>query len=158
LLANAEEGVRLLAKLPLHILVVSNQAGIPLGKFTVEQMSAFNHELRIQLERAGGRIDAFYYSPYPEAKDLPPGSSPSLYSKPSPGMLLEAARDFDLDLKRSFLVGDKTSDIAAGQRVGCTTLLVRTGSAGREEGAMSVKADFCVEDLSGAARLISTLL
>ena len=55
-------------------------------------------------------------------------------SKPSPGMLMEAARDFQLDLSKSFIIGDKTSDIAAGESVGCVTILVKTGKPGKEEG------------------------
>lgn len=155
---NAIEGLRVLSSLPLHIIVASNQAGIALGIFTVEQMSQFNRQLQSIIERAGARVDAFYFCPHLEAKHLPPGVSPCYCSKPSPGMLLEAAKDFQLDLSRSFLIGDKTSDIAAGESVGCVTILVRTGKAGREEGALAIEPKYLVENLYEAALVIRALV
>src|SRR5207249_3394658 len=80
-----------LAALPVHIIVVSNQAGIALGIYPREAMSVFNQRLRKSIEQAGGRIDAFYYCPYRELKDLAPGEQACPCSKPAPGMLLEAA-------------------------------------------------------------------
>src|SRR5215831_13192028 len=130
---KALQGLRLLTALPVDIAVVSNQAGIALGIFTKEQMSQFNSALRLKVESAKGRIDAFYFCPHLEQKHLPPGISACECSKPSPGMLFEAAKDFDLDLSKSFLVGDKSSDIEAGKSAGCITILVRTGKAGKEE-------------------------
>ena len=148
----------LLAKLPLDIIVVSNQAGIALGIFTREQMSAFNRGLQSRVEQADGRIDAFYYCPHHEPKSLPLAPPRCECSKPAPGMLFEAARDFQLDLTKSFLIGDKTSDIAAGERVGCQTLLVKTGKAGREEKALPVKPTYIVSDLYEAAETVRSIL
>lgn len=155
---KAIDGLRLLAKLPLDIIIVSNQAGIALGIFTREQMSQFNAELRSRVEHAGGRIDAFYFCPHREIKHLPPGVPSCACSKPSPGMLLEAAEDFKPDLSKSFLIGDKTSDIAAGEGVGCVTILVKTGKAGKEEGALAVKPKFFVENLYDAAFIVQSYL
>ncbi len=158
LISHALEGIRLLSALTAHLIVVSNQAGIPLGIFTRKQMSAFNQAIRKRVIEAGGRLDAFYYSPYLEKKNLSPDGVPHPSSKPSPGMLLEAARDFSLDLKRCFIVGDKTSDIIAGQSVNCTTVLVLTGKAGREEDAIPAEPDYVVADLHEAATLIKKLI
>lgn len=154
---GALEALKILAKLSINIIVITNQAGIALGYFTVEDMSAFNRALREEVEENQGRIDAFYYCPHLEPKDLPPEVSSHDVSdcvKPSPGMLLEAAVDFDLDLSKGYLVGDKTSDIAAGERVGCTTILVKTGKAGKEEGALPVQPDYIATDLLQAAKMI----
>lgn len=155
---KAIDGLRLLAVLPLQIIVVSNQAGIALGIFTREQMSQFNAELRSIVEHAGAYIDAFYFCPHLEAKHLPPGVSPCECSKPSPGMLLEAAKEFKLDLSRSFVIGDKTSDIAAGESVGCVTILLETGKAGREEGALPIEPNHFVKNLCEAALVIQSYL
>lgn len=146
-----------LAKLPVHIIVVSNQAGIALGLFTRDEMSQYNRHLRAMVEEAGGRIDAFYYCPDKEPRDLTQGELLSECAKPAPGMLLEAARDFRLILSKSWLVGDKLSDIAAGKTANCHTILVRTGKAGAEpsERGLAV-ADFVVDDLSSAAELIES--
>lgn len=135
---------------------MSNQAGIALGLFTREQMSQFNAELRSRVLAIGGRIDAFYYCPHLEPKDLKPGSVPCECSKPAPGMLLEAAADFDIDLASSFVVGDKSSDVAAGQAAGCVTILVRTGQAGREAGAVPVQPTHRAADLYEAALIVKS--
>jgi len=148
----------LLAQLPLEIIIVSNQAGIAHGIFTREQMSQFNRALLSKIESAEGRIDAIYFCPDLEAKDLPQGAPLSPCSKPSPGMLLEAAKDFTLDLTSSFLIGDKTSDIAAGGSVGCRTILLKTGKAGKEEGALPIKPNHVAEDLNVAARIINSYM
>lgn len=151
------DGIHLLSELSFHLIVVSNQAGIPLGRFTEEQMSAFNQGIRSLVEASGGRLDAFYYSPYLELKNMPPDSKLDDTMKPNPGMLFEAREHFSLDLFQSFVIGDKTSDIVAGQRAGCTTILVLTGKAGDEEDAIPCLPDYVVADLYGAAKLIQKL-
>jgi len=160
LLPRALRGLKLLSRLPLDIIVISNQAGIDLGMFTREQMSRFNAELRCRAERAGARIDAFYFCPDLEPRNLPVGATPSSCSKPAPGMLLEAVADFDLDLASSFLIGDKTSDIAAGFNAHpqLVTVLVQTGKAGNEESALPITPRHVVPDLYDAACLVQHYL
>lgn len=153
---GAIDGLALLAALPLHVIVVTNQAGIALGLYPRETMSAFNAELRRRIEESGGRIDAFYYCPHKEMKHLEPGEAPCACSKPSPGMLFEAAADFGLDLTRSYLIGDKSSDVVAGQAAGCRTVLLSTGKAGREEGAVAVRPDRVAASLVEAVRWVDT--
>jgi len=127
------QALAILGELPFHLIVVSNQAGIALGRFTIEQMSRFNEAIRTAANnKPHGRIDAFYYCPHLEAKHLPPGEKPCGCSKPSPGMLLEAAADYGLDLQQSVMVGDKSSDIRAGLDAGCLSILLQTGKAGKE--------------------------
>jgi len=158
LIPEAIDGMKILADLPLDIIVVSNQAGIALGIFTREEMSRFNTELRSRIEKAGGRIDAFYFCPHLEPKNLPSGVLSCNCSKPSPGMLLEAVEDFDIDLTRSFIIGDKTSDIVAGESVGCTGILVKTGKGGKEEGAMPVKTKYFVDSLYDASLIVKSYI
>ncbi|REJ92597.1 MAG: HAD family hydrolase [Planctomycetota bacterium] len=148
---RALEGLARLAPLPLHIIVVSNQAGIARGLFTVDDMSAFNQEILRQVQEVEGRIDALYYCPHPERKDLPHGAQPCRCSKPNPGMLEEAAADFGLDLKQCFLIGDKNSDIAAAQAVGATPVLLETGKAGGDECELVRPPSARLPDLSAAA-------
>jgi len=124
LLPRSGEALASLAKLPVHVIVISNQAGIALGMYTREMMSAFNRELRERVERQGGRIDAFYYCPHREPKDLGVGEVACFCSKPAPGLLVEAARDFELDLSRSFVIGDKVSDVEAGRAVRSYSVLL----------------------------------
>jgi len=158
IIPRAIDGLKILDRLPFHIIVVSNQSGIPLGFFTREQMSGFNEELRSRVHHAGGRIDAFYYCPHLEPRQLPLNAQPCECSKPSPGMLLESAKDFGLNLSESLFIGDKSSDIAAGEAVGCTTVLVKTGKAGKEEGALAVEPNYVSDDLYEAALVVRSLV
>ncbi|MGA3259926.1 MAG: HAD family hydrolase [Bryobacteraceae bacterium] len=93
-------------------IIVSNQSGIGRGLFTEAQYAAVQQELLRQI--GAGRIDASYFCP-----DAP--GVPSLRRKPEPGMVLEAAAEFQIDLAASFLVGDKASDIGCGRRAGTRT-------------------------------------
>jgi D-glycero-D-manno-heptose 1,7-bisphosphate phosphatase len=148
-----------LSALPAHIIVVSNQAGIALGLFGRGDMSRYNEELRARVERGGGRIDAFYFCPDREPKDLKQGETPSPCAKPAPGMLLEAAEDFGLDLTRSIMVGDKASDIAAGHAAGCRSILVKTGKGGLGEAeSATVSADATADDLDAAALIVDAMM
>jgi D-glycero-D-manno-heptose 1,7-bisphosphate phosphatase len=99
-------------------IIISNQSGIGRGCFSEAQYHAVQGELLRQI--GGGLIDAAYFCP-----DTP--DAPSTYRKPEPGMLLEAARDFEIDLARSVMVGDKTSDIECARRAGTRSILVATG-------------------------------
>ena len=143
------------AALPVHIIVVTNQAGIALRRFTVQEMVQYNQVLRERLQEAGGRIDAFYYCPHKEPKELEAGERGCECAKPRPGMLFEAAKDFNLSLRQSFLIGDKQSDILAGQAAGCRTWLVKTGKAGSDMEAGTASPHSTVADLAAALAEIS---
>lgn len=158
LIDGVEEGLRTLAGLPVHLFVVSNQAGIAKGLFTVSDMRRFNQELHRRVMEAGGRIDAFYYCPHFEPKDLAPGTTPCTCSKPNSGLLLEAAQDYRIDLKRSFMIGDKMSDVAAGQRAGTSTVLLLTGKAGTDGCRVDRNPDAIHENLADAAVWIAAEL
>jgi histidinol phosphatase-like enzyme len=79
---------------------------------------------------------------------------PCSCSKPSPGMLIQASKDYEIDLSTSFIIGDKTSDIAAGKATGCVTILVETGKAGREEGAIEIEPNYRAKNLEAAAGIV----
>ncbi len=99
-------------------ILVTNQSGIARGLITLEQYQAVHEEF---LRQAGtGLIDASYYCA--DAPDIP-----STRRKPEPGMVLEAARDFAIDLPRSYFIGDKSADVECGRRAGTKTILVLTG-------------------------------
>jgi len=122
-------------------VIVSNQSGIGRGLFTEEQYYAVQQEL---LRQAGADlIDASYF-----CADAP--GVPSTRRKPAPGMLLEAAAEFGIDLGASYVVGDKDSDIECGRRAGAGAILVLTGYGG----AQTSVADFTAPDVSAAAAWI----
>ena len=125
-------------------IIVSNQSGIGRGLFTEAQYAAVQQEFLRQI--GAHRIDASYFCP-----DAP--GVPSLRRKPEPGMVLEAAAEFQIDLAASFLVGDKASDIECGRRAGTHTILVRTGyGAALERDPAFVAPDYVADDVPKAVR------
>lgn len=158
IIPGAVAGLKILSSLVLDIIVISNQGGIALQLFTKEDMSGFNQELRKRVEKAGARIDAFYYCPHFERKNLPRRQDACSCSKPAPGMLLEAAKDYQIDLSRSFLIGDRNSDIAAGLAVNCMTLLVKSGAIEKNNCDRDCKPDYIEDSLYEAAIRIKSCL
>jgi D-glycero-D-manno-heptose 1,7-bisphosphate phosphatase len=100
------------------LFVITNQSGIGRGYFTEKEYRAVEAELERKL--GDGLIDASYFCP-----DAP--NEKSRRRKPSPEMVFEAAREHDVDLSRSFFIGDKAIDVECGQNAGLRTVLVRTG-------------------------------
>jgi D-glycero-D-manno-heptose 1,7-bisphosphate phosphatase len=127
------DAVRLLNRAGFAVVIVTNQAGIARGLVREEFVAEAHQHISARLAAGGARLDGFYYCPhYPEG-------SVERYRmacdcrKPQPGLLRRAARDLDLDLPRSFVVGDRWHDIEAGHAVGARSVLVRTGLGRREE-------------------------
>jgi D-glycero-D-manno-heptose 1,7-bisphosphate phosphatase len=139
--AGVPEVLRQLKDAGWRVFVVTNQAGIGRGLFTEEQYHAVHREFLRQL--GDGLVDATYYCPDP------PGV-PSACRKPEPGMLLQAAAEFTIDLRASYIVGDKAADIECGRRAGVGAILVLTGY-GREQ---TCTADFTFGDVCEAVRWI----
>ena len=118
------DGLRKLKQAGFRTIIVSNQSGIGRGLITDAQYRTVQAELLAQIGE--GLIDACYYCP-----DAPPNHS--ICRKPEPGMLLEAVRDQQIDLTRSYMVGDKAADIECGQRAGVKTILVATGYGAQQQ-------------------------
>jgi D-glycero-D-manno-heptose 1,7-bisphosphate phosphatase len=109
------------------VVVVSNQAGIGRGLYDEADYRAVQRRLAELLAAEGARLDADYHCPHHPEHGVGAYRVACACRKPRPGMLLRAARDLGLDLRRSVLVGDKLTDLAAGRAAGCATVLVRTG-------------------------------
>jgi len=123
------------------VIMITNQSGIGRGYFTVEQFESVQAELFRQLN---GEVEASYMAP-----DHPDNPSPR--RKPAPGMILEAASEHGIDLKRSFMIGDKGIDIECGRNAGVRTILVETGY-GKEH--LGCGADFIAPTVTEAVRLV----
>jgi len=139
---RASESLRRLKEKGFKLIVITNQSGIGRGYFTELEYRAVETEFLRQI--GDGLIDASYHCP-----DLP--TSNSIRRKPGPGMIFEAQRDHRLDLRRSFFVGDKASDIGCGRNAGLRTILVRTGYGATET---NCDADWVARDLNHAAEII----
>ena len=110
------------------VIVFTNQAGVGRGYMTMEALNDVHARLQCEISKAGGTITAIYACPH--APETGCGCR-----KPLPGMLLQAAREHNIDLKQSYAVGDSPCDIAAGQAAGCQTLLVLSGHTASYEPA-----------------------
>ena len=156
LLDGTAEGLRLLQALGFRLVIVTNQSGIARGRYTEADMQRFNEYLLDQLRLEGIGLAGLYYCPY-HPDGVGGYRCDSELRKPAPGMLLQAARELDLDLAGSFAIGDKKSDVLAGKAAGCRTFLVQTGMAGQGEPELVVEPDWVVADLRAAARVIQGL-
>jgi D-glycero-D-manno-heptose 1,7-bisphosphate phosphatase len=140
------EALRRLRACGFATFIVTNQSGIGRGLITGEQYQAVHEEFLRQL--GPGLIDRTYCCP--DAPDAP-GAAASPRRKPAPGMLLEAAADYAIDLAQSWVVGDKCADIESGRRAGARTILVMTGY-GRQQ---TCQPDFTCQDAVEAAAWVA---
>jgi D-glycero-D-manno-heptose 1,7-bisphosphate phosphatase len=145
LVPGASRAIRLINRLGLQAVVVSNQSGVARGYFPASTVEEIDRRLRLLLEQEGAFLDGMYYCPH-----LP--NAGCACRKPEPGMLQTAAEELQIDLPGSYLAGDKAADIEAIHRVGGKGILVLTGY-GREEqeGWEGTPSDFVAHDLLEAA-------
>jgi D-glycero-D-manno-heptose 1,7-bisphosphate phosphatase len=127
------DAVRLLNRAGFAIVIVTNQAGIARGIVKEAFVQEAHRHIAERLQAGGAAIDGFYYCPHYPTGVVEPYRVECDCRKPQPGLLRRAARDLDLDLGRSFVVGDRWHDLAAGQAVGARGVLVRTGLGRRDE-------------------------
>jgi D-glycero-D-manno-heptose 1,7-bisphosphate phosphatase len=123
-LARAGEAIKLLNAHGFKVIVVTNQAGVARGFYTEAAAREMNDYICQQISEQGGSIDRVYYCPHHIEGTVKEYAVPCSCRKPNTGMIEQATRDFGIDLTRSFLVGDKESDIEAGRRTGCRTVLL----------------------------------
>ena len=128
-------------------IIISSQSGIGRGYFTADQVDKFNTGLIIDLKKKGVLIDKIYYCPHSPDDNCE-------CRKPKTGLFDLARRQFNIDYAKSWMIGDKSSDIQAGKNIGASTIQVLTGYAGEEPGAIKVEADFIADDLYEAVEII----
>lgn len=132
LLRGAASAVASLKGLGYRIVVVTNQGGVARGKYGEDDVRAVHERISEVIHATTGlRIDRFYYCPFHPEGTVKKYRREHPWRKPQPGMLLEAARELDLDLSRCWMIGDQMRDVAAGKAAGVRTILL-TGS--RPEG------------------------
>lgn len=128
LYSNIAVGLRELQDAGFLLIVITNQAGLARGYFHADDLARMHTHLTGELAALGVFLDGIYYCPH-----HPDGVIADLKvmcdcRKPQPGMLLRAAADFDIDLGRSWFIGDILDDVEAGHRAGCRTVLVDLGT------------------------------
>jgi D-glycero-D-manno-heptose 1,7-bisphosphate phosphatase len=129
----AIDAVRLLQRAGYALVIVTNQAGIGRGMYD-EQFVKDTHEVMSgRFAEAGVKVDGYYYCPHHPEATVDKYRRNCDCRKPGAGMLLEAAAKLDLDLHRSYAIGDKWTDVQAGRSAGARGILVRTGYGRQSE-------------------------
>jgi D-glycero-D-manno-heptose 1,7-bisphosphate phosphatase len=149
-LPGALDAIARLGQAGFRVFVITNQAVINRGLVPRDIVDAINSRMVLEIERHGGRVEQVVYCPHRPEEECH-------CRKPRPGLLLETAERYGLNLQEAVVVGDSLSDIEAGQAVGCQTVLVLTGR-GRDEWRQAAAASrngFSVaDDLSHAVDLV----
>jgi len=128
----ATEALRVVSRAGYRIVVVTSQAGIAHGVIDEPTVDGIHAHMLARFADAGVHVDGVYYCPHhPDAK-VERYRVTCDCAKPKPGLVLQAARDLDLDLARSFVVGDRWRDVLMGQGAGVRGVIVRTGYGGTE--------------------------
>lgn len=139
--------IRRLNEARLPVIVVTNQSGVGRGYFPESLVQTVHELMTQQLSVGGAHVDAIYYCPHTSEDECE-------CRKPKPGMLERAAREHDLDLRRSFVVGDRYGDIELAHRAGARGILVRSGYGESELAGQSADwpapPDFIANDLAAA--------
>lgn len=127
LLPRSAEAIRLLNTSQIKAVMVTNQSGVARGYFSEPVLHAVNAELVRQLKIHAAFLDGLYVCVHHPTEGAPPYRAHCDCRKPAPGLLRRAADELGIDLERSYMIGDKISDVAVGQRVGAAGILVLTG-------------------------------
>ena len=124
---GAEEAILKLNQAGFKVVIVTNQSGVARGYYDLAAVDTLHKHLQECLGQVGAVVDAFYVCPHHPTVDIDEYGVVCDCRKGKPGMLLSAARELDLDLSASYIIGDKLSDIEAGFAAGCTPYIVLTG-------------------------------
>ncbi|HEY9049195.1 MAG TPA: HAD family hydrolase [Ohtaekwangia sp.] len=121
---GARESLARLKEQGYLLIVISNQAGVAHGYFQLQDLQQVKERLFLLLKE----LDGFYFCPHHPAGVVQAYSIACYCRKPEPGMILQAARDFKVELSRSWMIGDILTDVEAGNKAGCRTILVNNGN------------------------------
>ena len=150
---KSAEAISLLNK-KFKVIIVSNQPAVGRGLCNEEDAKKINEMVIFLLSKKNAKIDNIYMCFHHPLKGIGKYKIECECRKPKPGMLLKAAREHNIDLSKSFMIGDKIGDIKAGHDAGCKTILVKTGYGGND-GFNDADPDFIVKDLyEGVKKII----
>lgn len=143
----APAAIRKLNERGLLVFVITNQSGVARGYYPESLVRDVHDLMTTQLSEAGAYLDGIYYCPHTS-------SYACACRKPSPGMLQQAAAEHAVDLRRSFVVGDRHGDVELAHRVGARSIMVRTGYGQGDilwhAHEWKIKPDFIAADLAVA--------
>ncbi|MEI8172251.1 MAG: HAD family hydrolase [Deltaproteobacteria bacterium] len=149
ILPEAFEAVRLVNQSGMKTVVITNQSGIGRGFFDEAFVGRVHEEMRSLFLKEGAVIDSFYYCPHHPTEGMGQYRQVCSCRKPEPGLLLKAAEDLDIDLGKSYMIGDMPKDVEVGQRAGAKGILVQTGY-GKVADMGSIHPDYIAQDILDA--------
>jgi D-glycero-D-manno-heptose 1,7-bisphosphate phosphatase len=144
LIPGSADAIRQANGLGWKVFIITNQSGIARGYLTEEQLAGIHRALTGELEKASARIDAIYYCPHHPDFGEPPYRRECDCRKPGTGLLTLAAKEFGVDISKSFVIGDRMIDVQTGINSGATPVLVLTGY-GKQELALCREHDVPVQ-------------
>lgn len=158
ILPGVIEAIKLLKRHNFKVIVTSNQAGVAMGYFSESLIEEIHNHFKNILAENGTYLDAIYYCPHhPQAKVAAYGKDCPC-RKPKTGLILKAKEEFNLDLNRCYVVGDKFIDIEFAHNAGLKSILVLTGYGKGEirwaAHKHPLKPNFVAKDLYQAAKWI----
>lgn len=125
---GATQGLQLLDRAGYQLIVISNQSGVARGYFSESALSPVFQRLQQLLDPVNVTLTDFYYCPHYPSGIVGHYAIECDCRKPQPGLLLKAAEKHDLDLQRSWMIGDILNDVEAGRKAGCSTILINNGN------------------------------
>lgn len=150
---GAPEAIRLLNQAGILVIIVTNQSGVARGYYSEDDVENLHRHIVSELEQYGAHVDAWFFCPH-----HPSGRGSYALQcncrKPLPGMLEEAAKLYEINLEDSTMIGDKMTDITAGQNAGCRTILVNTGYGSDEKQFIGPETIVCDDLLSAVKYLL----
>jgi D-glycero-D-manno-heptose 1,7-bisphosphate phosphatase len=157
LIPRSADAIAELNELGFKIFILTNQSGIARGILTENDLHRIHTKLLQLLEEQNAHIDKIYYCPHHPEGSIEKYTKACECRKPKPGMYRAAAKEYNIDLSRSFVIGDKMIDIQAGNNCGAHTILVLTGYGKTElEDCRrnGVKIDYIAKDLYEAVQFV----
>jgi D-glycero-D-manno-heptose 1,7-bisphosphate phosphatase len=154
---GAAEALKLLHGEGYRLIVVSNQSGVARGLFKERDLKVVEEYLKKLLAKAGVSLSGFYYCPHHPDGRLRDYAVPCICRKPRPGMLFQAARDHEINLASSWIVGDILDDVEAGRRAECNTILLNNGNETEWTLTPYRRPHYTAPNLLEAARIIKDL-
>jgi len=151
----AFEALKLLQRLGYLLVIVTNQPGIAFEYFTEKELENVHTHIRNALQQKDIFLSGFYFCPHHVSGKLQAYSIACNCRKPKPGLLLKAADDMNIDLEKSWMIGDILNDVEAGNKAGCKTILINNNNETEWQLNELRKPGFLVDNWSHAARIIA---
>lgn len=145
-LPGALEALGILKENDIKVIVISNQAGVGKGYFSKKELDAVNTKMLKEIEKSGGGIEAVYYCIHKDEDGCN-------CRKPKTGLLEKAAKEYRVDFKATYFIGDSKADVAAGKKIGCKTIFVLSGKASlKDSEGWNEKPDYVFKDFLESVR------